>query len=324
MDHDALYAAWQTREDFHAKHNQKSHGRKGGGSVGVSDEDFEGLVSGFKKSGSTFDKNPGQDLTLGAIYKAAGLNGKPTIVSTDELATMIQDGDGVMAVERGFISKGVRIARSYHEGSEHYAGVGVMGNGTYMSGIDRRNTKSADAIAAAAKAAGETSIAYSLKEPDYGSEPVLNTKTSTIVKGAIDYADITDYGALDTAFRDVNRHLRYKRQYPDDASMQTPWPTTAEMKNKMTRGGDQIPSDSFFEGIEKMKVQVEGSSDQNTAGKVVQDMGRFAALTGVKAYYAPNSRYLVMLDRSVLTIDNQLYTAGPDSTVIPKNLDGTT
>lgn len=77
-----------------------------------------------------------RDHELAEIYREQGFHAKPELVDRERMDALIRDG--ATPIYRGIVQTSNTpdldgMVKSFQEGDEHYAGIGVYGNGTYFS-----------------------------------------------------------------------------------------------------------------------------------------------------------------------------------------------
>jgi hypothetical protein len=306
----------QRRETFHAgpgPHpngtSQKAHGGGGGGGGRISTEQLAELAEGVGgKPG-----RGGEVATLGAIYKMQGFNGKPTKVSEDELDRMIRDDpetyiELTRGIQIGSTAKLERrdedIARDLLDGDFHYAGRGVFGNGSYFYANDHAPEFERQYPVDHQQRAISTAREFS------GGE--FREDSGAVYRAAIKREDVVNYDEFNAVSSRVFTSVR--RADPDDM------PSVDDLVKRSQAVGYGAGSRSKGiprELVEKIRSvgmdaieygQRNGLPAAGSVETVLRDHGHMAAAVGIKAMYLQGESYTVVLDRSALTMADQVYS----------------
>lgn len=252
----------------------------------------------------------GNDPQLSAIYDFRGYHGRPEQLSRADFNEHVDYNPDVYEMWRGINvpdwkgptgqAEGERIGRDLHDGPTHWAGNGVLGNGTYF--------------AAAASDVQNGAMQARIEASGYGftmTRAAINKSDVMQVKDALEIADAVR--ALD----DAGVVGSYLREVPAAE-------IHADMKLAMDgRRVNNVSSANFEVAVELQKEYLKQAGDDayyNTDSQnPLTDAGRVAAILGYKAmgttvdnranYIGTNKPYdyVVVLDRSALTLDENVY-----------------
>lgn len=266
-------------ETFHlsGKHNQKTHGRGGSGAGGR-------VVIGP----GMVPKNAGKVIAAGAareseqemqleMYKAAGFNGRGTVVSRGEFNDLMDEGN----LEEGW--RGVvdssspafgtdlerKIARSLIDDDYHFPGRGIYGNGTYVA-YQEDSTHSARQAASL-----------------YGENLLRIGMSKSITETSFDDVNAVEEAVADYVYGDGP----YMGQRPTNPKKAVAYDTAKALVNS-----------ARAEGVEDFDIVA-----------ALGDTGRVAIALGLDGYTvkrepgSPGAEYTVVLNRSAVTLDRTVY-----------------